>query len=193
MTKFTLNVERAVLMALKNKPGTLKQLAERTGINYYSVRNAIHELNDAGAISTRGVATRNQVFIATENAIALYQLPTIKVNGKKTLITNLLAWAGNEQKSGASAAVASLPRHVSRILMLCTAIQSDINVAMDLRRIRKEMEGDREALKRMINIYDQLLNNDSVWNADALKALVKHPDYDPELITNTYRHYYPNG
>ena len=193
MTKFTQNAERTIILALKDKPGTLKQLATRTGINYYSVRNAVHALNEVGAISTRGIATRNQVFILKENAAELYNLPTITIDNKKVSMVNLLAWAGNEQKSIAYGAVQALPRHVARILNLCTAIRQDISVTLDLKRIKKEMQTDLQALKKMVVLYEQIINNNSIWDADALNALTKHPEYDEEYIINTYRHYYPNG
>ncbi len=193
MTKFTQEVERNIIEALKKRPMTRQELAKECGINYYSVLKAINNLYLMDAVTSNGVRARNGKIALRENAEAMYTLPTITQNGKKLPLSNLLAHVGNEEKTVAYAAVTLLPRYVARILNLAGAAEEGIGIANDLRRIKKEMQGDRAALKRMLGIYEEIIDNDSIWDASALEALKQHPDYDPQLIESAYKYYYPNG
>lgn len=191
-------VETQILIELEKRSRTTKDLAKILGANYYTVRKSILALQEQGVITHATYTLRNTAYKLTEAAYENRSMPMITNKGKKFPIVNLLGWVGQESNSKATKATLNITRYVTRILNLALDEplgRKRVPVAPEdeLRRLKSEMKTDREALLAMIKLYDDILNNDLIWNYEYLKKINDSPTFKPDDVMEAYTYFYPTA
>lgn len=190
-SRFQTNVQSVVLQHLESGPKSVKDIEKITKINYYSIRKAIVTLEAEGTVRPTGHAARNKKYMLGENPNQLANIiPTIN-DGSSVHKAIVLLRLRHSKKTQAEEAITSLPRSVARLFNLVLRLENGDPVPeMSIALLNKELIGHREALAKVLRIYDQLIDDSRFWDINYLSRMAKDYDFDPEEVQDAYNHYF---
>lgn len=190
MTKLQDMVEQEILEVLPNRAMSNAELAQELKRNYYTVRNATHDLMSKGLIRPKnGYSFRNVQFVMVSDHHGNNVIPVITIDGTRTKLTKFLSMRNKRQP--AVEAIESVPRVITRLLLVAHKLhKGEIVMPHELEMIRTDMEFNRDQLKNFVSLYDQILGNTTNWNPEFLKRYPRDDEFDMDEIQQAYQHYY---
>ncbi len=188
-SKFVAENAATILKLLENAELSAVDIANRTGINYHSVKKALRMLEDNRLVFTNPGQLRNAKYtIVTDNFNnAIPEFATAK--GGKIKAHMLMAEYQNNRPR-AAVSIVNLPRHIAKIFKHAERLKSGKTTTLGLQLTRAEVERDYEWIKQAESLYKQLLDSPRMWDE---QFLVKFPDddsYDPELTAAAFAHFF---
>lgn len=178
--------EANVLKELQmNGDSTIQELAAKFEVNYYTIREVVYDLFQQQKIKVTGQQHRTKIYGISDPGADKQTLPYLSNLLSRTheKIVALLAPVGREDQMTGVYATKRLPKHVVTILHLANQASHGFPVGKDLEKLRAEIQEDYLKTKNVANIYEQILEDVTIWTPKYLKEFVDDPDYHyPDIV-----------
>jgi len=192
---FNAQVQDDIIGLLGSKELNTRQIANRLGRPYHTVRANIRTMLDEGLIVPTNFSGRDTPYkIAGSQTMSDRLMPIIMVNRKKHKINVLLFQYHNDiTDTAAYKAILNVGKHATRILQIAKAAHQDQATGLQgyLNSLRNEIETDREALLNIVDLYTQLLEHPKFWDITKLARFPDDNDWDEGALQAALKHYYP--
>lgn len=187
----TLAHERAIIESLKQMPKSISALSDDLGIQYYTVRRVIADLNKRNIIKVEDVVDRNTIYAYDGDERAHDYIPRFVdvVQRVSYKVVGLLEYIGNEHQMRSTKANVNLIKHITNLMRLSLEADQGIPVGDSLDKARTEISKDYLYLQNTAKIYEQILQEPRFWDAPSLAKMVHDPDFNPEIILKGWEYY----
>lgn len=191
-SKFQLEVRNAILTHLEMGPASIAQLMDATGFKYHSLRLQVRQLEEEGLVKAVTRSYRNTLFaLGSENGPNNI-IPVIRTDSQSFKVQELISLRHNNEPAAAKA-VLNLPKHITRLMKAALRLNQGTDVALTLSALKTEMKRDLAALKRSVEVYEQVLGDTRNWNPEALGKFPNDITFDEPLVEEAYEHYFKVG
>jgi predicted transcriptional regulator len=193
---YLLSIEDQVIQHMRNGNQSITQLVERIGVSnvsYHTVRTVVYDLLDRNILILAGYKNRHQIFKLNPDKDEMSTIPFLREANvkeqRKAYV--LLQSVGNESRMAAVSSVRNLPRHMTDLFNLALIYKrSKTKAPVDpaLGALRESMQNDLIKLKKIVNLYEQVLAHPKFWNEQTLRDMAFDKDFDDEevLAANSY-------
>lgn len=166
---------------LKLESLTIKEVSEKLGRNYFTVRGAMRSMQADGEIMTIGGAERSAKFTIGRDNNFRFAMPSILNNGTKFKIIRILSMS-RRPDSAAAKALVNLPDHIALLMLAARELHKELPLSVDLMALERRMRKDLQALQNAARIYEAIVNNPKNWQDKSLSNYPNDSEWDDEAV-----------
>jgi hypothetical protein len=180
-----------IIKLLELEDLTIAELADKSGLNYYTVRNRVNDLMLTGKAQLSAIKDRARVYTLANNTVPEEYIPYITslISRKRHKAIDLLSQVGHEEEMKSLQACREIPEIVTRLLHLAILSSHSMEIDKPLNDLKQQVNRNVLSIRNASSTYEQMLADSRWWDSKELKKMVNDTEFLTEEITRAFDYY----